>query len=490
MSWESISNASSYDLEIATDAGFTNIVVTDNTLFTEYQVADLLPDTTYFWRVRPKNVCGDGAFSSAFSFSTVSVDCATFAATDLPIDIPASGIPTITSSINVINDLVVSDVDVTLNVDHSYLSDLTITLESPSGTEVVLISSSCGSSRDLVATFDDDAAPFSCSNNPAISGTVRPIGSLAAFNGESAFGEWTLTIQDAFDVDGGVLNVFDLELCLEGNILPDSDGDGIFDSDDLCPNTPPGSEVDTDGCPVFRFASDNFRIALESESCISANDASITIVATEALTYTAELIGPGTNSTDDFTTDFNWSNLSAGDYTLCITATDGSNTYEEQCFELVLSEPELLSVFSTVSPDGNVVTLNLRGGDLYTIEFNGTSQLVQGPEIQLSLKTGLNTLKVSTTQSCQGSYEETFFTSGNPLIYPNPFTDQLAITLPNADEITEFSIFDYEGRLVRRSLNRQHNGEVSMRFDGLPSGIYFIRIEASSIRGTYKVIKR
>jgi len=143
LSWESISNASSYDLEIATDAGFTNIVVTDNTLFTEYQVADLLPDTTYFWRVRPKNVCGDGAFSSAFSFSTVSVDCATFAATDLPIDIPASGIPTITSSINVINDLVVSDVDVTLNVDHSYLSDLTITLESPSGTEVGLVSSSC-----------------------------------------------------------------------------------------------------------------------------------------------------------------------------------------------------------------------------------------------------------------------------------------------------------------------------------------------------------
>ena len=490
LSWEASTGASSYDLEVATDAGFGNIVVSETTLFTDFQVQDLLPDATYFWRVRPKNACGDGAFSSAFSFTTISVDCATFSATDVPIDIPSNGTPTISSTINVINDLVVSDVNVSLNVDHSFLSDLTITLQSPTGTEVVLVANSCGSARDIDAVFDDAASPFSCSANPAISGTVSPIGSLASFNGESALGDWTLTIQDAFDVDGGSLNIFDLELCLEGAILPDSDGDGVFDTDDLCPNTPPGSEVDTDGCPVFRFAADNFQIALESESCRNNNDARITLVASESLMYTATLTGPGGSSSNDFTTDFNWSNLSAGNYTLCITATDGANTYEEQCFELVISEPEPLSVFSSISADGEFVTLSLRGGEIYTIEFNGTSQITQGSEIQLPLKSGLNTLKVSTAQSCQGSYEETFFTSGDPLIYPNPFSEEVAITLPNEESITSFTIFDYEGRMVRRSLNRQHNGEVSMRFDGLPAGIYFIQIEGANVRGTYKVIKR
>ena len=490
LSWETSTNAVSYDLEVATDAGFTNIVISENTLFTEFQTLGLLPDTSYFWRVKPKNVCAEGSFSPVFSFITISVDCAIFSATDLPIDIPSNGTPTVTSTINVINDLIVSDVNVTLNVDHSYLSDLLITLRSPQGTEVVLVANSCGSASDIDAVFDDDAAAYSCGNNPAISGLVAPVGSLASFNGESSLGEWLLTIEDQFNVDGGSLNVFDIELCLEGDILPDSDGDGVFDVDDLCPDTPAGAEVDTDGCPVFRFSPDNFRIALESETCLTNNDARITLVATESLMYTATLMGPGTNSTDDFMTDFTWSNLSSGDYTLCITATDGTNTYEEQCFELVLTEPEPLSVFSLVSPDGNFVTLSLKGGDLYTIEFNGTSQIIQGSEIQLPLKSGLNTLRVSTTQTCQGSYEETFFTSGEALIYPNPFTEELAIALPNAEEITGFSIFDYEGRLVRSSLNRQHNGEMNMRFDGLPAGIYFIRIEAASVRGTYKVIKR
>ena len=31
-------------------------------------------------------------------------------------------------------------------------------------------------------------------------------------------------------------------------IIMDSDGDGVIDSKDLCPNTPVGESVDSDGC--------------------------------------------------------------------------------------------------------------------------------------------------------------------------------------------------------------------------------------------------
>ena len=31
---------------------------------------------------------------------------------------------------------------------------------------------------------------------------------------------------------------------------PDSDGDGVADTDDLCPGTPPGRAVDADGCEI------------------------------------------------------------------------------------------------------------------------------------------------------------------------------------------------------------------------------------------------
>jgi len=32
--------------------------------------------------------------------------------------------------------------------------------------------------------------------------------------------------------------------------LEDSDGDGVVDSKDKCPGTPPNTRVDGDGCPI------------------------------------------------------------------------------------------------------------------------------------------------------------------------------------------------------------------------------------------------
>ncbi|NND15648.1 MAG: T9SS type A sorting domain-containing protein [Eudoraea sp.] len=490
LTWEGDPVYSSYDLQIATDVAFSNIILTANTAFVEFIPVGLLPSTAYFWRVKPKNDCGEGAFSAPFSFTTVSVNCELFAATDVPLDISSSGTPTITSTISVINDLPVNDVNVTLDLEHTFLSDLVITLRSPAGTEVLLVSNSCGTANDIVAVFDDDASPFVCNNNPAIGGIVSPVGSLAAFNGESSFGDWVLIVEDEFDVDGGVLNDFTLELCLEGEIFPDSDGDGVFDADDLCPNTPEGSEVDTDGCPVFRFETGNFNISIESESCQTNNDGSIRIEAIQDLTYTGTLTGPGSNGSDMFTTDFVWANLGAGTYNLCITATDGTNDYEEQCFDLVISEPEPLSVFSSVSPDGQFVSLNLTGSVIYSLEFNGEIILVEDSQVQLDLKPGINTVKVSTPQSCQGVHEETFFTSGAPLLYPNPFVEEIAIALPNNEQLVEVVIFDYDGRLIRRSNQRVAADNMQLRFDGLPSGIYFIQLRSETVRGTYKVIKQ
>ena len=488
--WEGDPAYSSYDLEIATDAGFTDIILATNTAFTEYKPESLLASTIYFWRVKPKNSCGEGTFASPFSFATISVNCASFSATDTPIAISENGTPTISSSVSIINDLIIDDVNMTLDLDHSFVSDLIVTLRSPSGTEVVLIANSCGSASDIAAVFDDEASPFVCDNSPAIGGTVQPIGNLSSFNGESSLGVWVLTVEDTFDADGGVLNDFTLELCLEGEILPDSDGDGIFDIEDLCPNTPAGAEVDTDGCQVFRFASNNFSISIESESCISSNDGQIQINATEDLMYMAVLTGSSTNQTDLFTTDFVWTGLTAGEYRLCITATDGTNDYEELCFDLVITEPEPLSVFSTISPDGQFVTLNLTGSVAYMVEFNGNTRLVEAPQLQLELDSGLNSLKVSTPQGCQGVHEETFFTSGRPLFYPNPFVEEIAVALPNNEQLVEVAIFDYNGKLVRRSSQKTPVSNMQLRFDGLPSGIYFIQLRSESVRGTYKVIKQ
>ena len=48
----------------------------------------------------------------------------------------------------------------------------------------------------------------------------------------------------------------------------DTDGDGVTDSVDQCPDTPEGSAVDFDGCAVFTLPLDNNKVSVTSASCI------------------------------------------------------------------------------------------------------------------------------------------------------------------------------------------------------------------------------
>ncbi|RNC83490.1 MAG: T9SS C-terminal target domain-containing protein [Winogradskyella sp.] len=70
--WDADANASSYDVELATDNTFTTIVSSANVTTTSYSVSGLNQTTLYYWRVKPKNNCGEGSFSSIYSFTTLS----------------------------------------------------------------------------------------------------------------------------------------------------------------------------------------------------------------------------------------------------------------------------------------------------------------------------------------------------------------------------------------------------------------------------------
>jgi OOP family OmpA-OmpF porin len=53
---------------------------------------------------------------------------------------------------------------------------------------------------------------------------------------------------------GGVMSQY---FCMsDGEMMKDSDGDGVPDDKDNCPGTPPGVSVDADGCPKYSDADD------------------------------------------------------------------------------------------------------------------------------------------------------------------------------------------------------------------------------------------
>lgn len=71
--WNAVAQAATYDIQVATDAAFTNIVASANGLpQPSYSGASLNASTQYFWRVRAANTCGNGAFTAAFNFTTLN----------------------------------------------------------------------------------------------------------------------------------------------------------------------------------------------------------------------------------------------------------------------------------------------------------------------------------------------------------------------------------------------------------------------------------
>ncbi|WP_289060734.1 reprolysin-like metallopeptidase [uncultured Zobellia sp.] len=493
LQWEEDASYTSYEVHIATDAAFANLVELVTVTTNSYVPTELNNQEEYYWRVKPLNVCGEGPYSTVRKFTTIQVDCANKPARDLPLEISATERTTVISKIAFFEDLKVDDINVRLNIDHEYLEDLVVTLTSPSNTVVPLISSSCGNLKNVDAIFDDSASSFSCgaTATTAIKGTVKPLGSLSSFKGESVLGEWTLTVVDNASRDGGMINEFSLDICVEGEFRPDADNDGVFDDgDDLCLNTPEGAEVDSSGCEVHRFAFDNFEITVESESCRNNDDGVISIEAKTSMDYTVTISGNSVDVTDMFTDSFSLSNLNSGVYTLCVNASGAGFDYEPFCVQVTVSQPEPLGVTSSVSLDGKQLLLSMEGADLYTIELNGETLLTDKSEITLDLKSGGNVLRVSTGISCQGIYEDQFFVGSKPIAFPNPFNESTRVLLGASTEKVRIDIFTIGGSLVKSEQSTPRGGGVDLDFSVLHSGMYIVKIKGETINESVKVIKR
>ncbi|MFN9993288.1 MAG: S8 family serine peptidase, partial [Phycisphaerales bacterium] len=168
---------------------------------------------------------------------------------DAPVRVPGSSSSptgTIDSFIDVSDSRQILDVNVSLAIVHTFLSDLKVSLISPSGIVVDLFKNRGGSSDNLgefVGTGDtatlvnsvrfDDESAFSLASgrapytrnpsNPAELVTFRPETSLGLFDGQSAAGRWTLRVTDSVGSNFGYLYAWDLEIKYQNDIFGDSE---------------------------------------------------------------------------------------------------------------------------------------------------------------------------------------------------------------------------------------------------------------------------
>jgi subtilisin-like proprotein convertase family protein len=154
-------------------------------------------------------------FSCASSAPPPAQECTAYPA-DMPVPSLITSLLASTTTATVSGQSgPVSDVNVrNLEGSHPYMGDLTFTLRSPSGTTRTLFDgAACAGEDGISAEFDDNAAGVIGCGDWLSGGTFKPFEALAAFRGENANGDWTLTVSDAVPRDEGTLDSWSLELC-------------------------------------------------------------------------------------------------------------------------------------------------------------------------------------------------------------------------------------------------------------------------------------
>jgi len=148
-----------------------------------------------------------------------------------PVEILDLQTVTSTQTVTGLSGLVI-DLNVTINIAHTFVSDLEIVLVSPSGTRIVLASGVGWSGDNFVETFFDDEASLSINNASApFTGSFRPAQPLSLIDGQDPNGLWSLEVTDFFNEDQGQIQNWTLDIQTgEPFVLSDSDGFFMFPS--------------------------------------------------------------------------------------------------------------------------------------------------------------------------------------------------------------------------------------------------------------------
>lgn len=245
--WSLDENAKSYQFQLSDTPLFENVLVETYLESGSLKIEDLSDGSQFYWRVMSINECGESSYSVVRSFFIGEIEDFEFESGNISQVIPDDNPIGLSSVINVDKEFEITDVDVKINVRHSYASDLRIKLINPEGKEILLVDANDDEGANYSETIFDDAADLRLINSaPPYSGRFKSEELLSAFNGTKSLGDWTLKLVDTYEEDEGVLLNWSLEF--EGLYIDenDKDGDGIDDTVDNCPLIPNPLQEDSD----------------------------------------------------------------------------------------------------------------------------------------------------------------------------------------------------------------------------------------------------
>ncbi len=244
---------------------------------------------------------------------------------------------------------------------------------------------------------------------------------------------------------------------------------------------------------IYDLASTNFKMQVESASCIGKKTGKISSTITNT-NYAYQVTVTGVNSYSNTQTvplgTGSWSitGLEKGKYTICFAISSEPN--QKQCFDIEVTEPEPLSVYAKVNNSTGIVNLAMLGAKNYSVSVNGKTSTVSSNNFSTVLPTGLNTISVATDKDCQGIYQQEIFISENAFIYPNPTFGVLNIFVGGTEEKIAMNLNNLSGATIKKiDLTVGETREVEVDLSSIPQGTYIININSTTVSQSFKVIK-
>lgn len=502
--WSAAMAATAYDIQIAADTSFSSLLASlTNLSSTTYQGINLQAYRRYYYRVRGRNLCGPGPWSLVSSFRTSAISCQTYRAADLPISISGGPPNTIASTLPVDAEGTVASVAIrNLDIEHTYVGDLSARLRSPDGTLAQLfnrpgfplIPFGCPGD-DLFLHFFDQAPATAydlegmCENQPAISGAFRPITPFATFMGKEAGGDWRLIVIDDFSQDGGQLNNWQLEVC---STFPPRAEVFVEQQWEVCAG---------EGLTVPLFVGAGFTGPVTLLTLGMPNG----VVAS----FSEDQATPGTFA------ELHLDQLpESGTVFFLLYAADGPNVH---VCELQLQIVERLGPVALISPvDASPVFAgeqffswgHVAQADSFLLELARDidfQQLALRAATRASsyvpaeeLDAGQYFWRVTPFNQCEGLsssvftfYKEGAVTSAQSQaqpelsVFPNPSSGWLYLQLPDRTAQATANLHDSQGRLLVRSVFRE---EASLDLTKLPAGLYWLRVQMGAHQWVEKVV--
>ena len=483
--WDDANQAEYYLFQIAESAAFNSTdliqkVVNISNLTPNF---DLLPNKTYYWRIKSINPCGESGWTPSRQFRIIEKTCNEVNSLEkLPILDDQTNIVLSTIRNDIAGEVISIELD-NIQGDHTFVSDLKMSLISPAGTEVLLLDKKCSSFEDFAIGFSDNGlSEISCPLTKKLK--YKPAESLSSIIGEPGLGDWVLKIEDTNKFDGGVFRGWTLQVCVDP--ATDFSLSTSFDSLSICTN-------------------ESFNIPLNIGIGYSTQD---------KLTFESNLpeFAHIQKKDEQYTLKINPSSMATpGDYPVEITLYD-NNGNNAKCvvYVKIIARPEIFNLVNPALDDSGIDLLSTFSWTRsnfamrYILEISTKidfSEIVIRDTIVENSHQLMNELvanqiyywRVTAENRCGklnseiGNFKteksSNVYVQQNNLVrlYPNPADQLINISRDavSANTVLDVTIYSICGHQVYRYNNSLVGSLLSIDIGDWPSGVYTVSIRTS-----------